>query len=168
MNRSQHPYGIRAARHEENSAMPVYDPLATEFSPPNSEYSDSTIPAELSGVLRPEVSQPETQSMHQAEGMTALLIYFMAKDEREGMERERKDREHPKFERKRLEFEERKERDCLEFEVRQLELDRELHNKKFRQAACQQLKNWDDNTDPIAYFDNFELVMREAKISQEE
>ena len=54
-------------------------------------------------------------------------------------------------------------RDRLEFEVRWLELDRESHNKKSRQAACQQIKNWDDNTVPIAYLDNFELVMREAK-----
>ena len=29
-------------------------------------------------------------------------------------------------------------------------------------------KNWDDNTDPIAFLGNIELVMREAKISQEE
>ena len=43
-----------------------------------------------------------------------------------------------------------------------------MHNKNYRQAACQQLKNWDDNTDLIAYIDNFELLMREAEISQEE
>ena len=56
--------------------------------------------------------------MPQAEGMNALLTYFMEKDERQ----ERKERE-------RLEIKERKERDRLEFEVRWLELDRELHNK---------------------------------------
>ena len=37
-----------------------------------------------------------------------------------------------------------------------------------RQESCQQLKNWDDNADLIAYHDNFELVMSEAKFPQGE
>ena len=88
--------------------------------------------------------------MLQAEGMTALLTHLMEKNEKERKERERN------------------RRDCLEFEVRQLELDRKLHNKKSRQAVCQQLNNWDNSTDPIAYLYNFNLVIRDAKISQEE
>ena len=99
--------------------------------------------------------------MSQAEGITALLQYLMEKDERERRERESKEEERAKAEKK-------KEANRLEFEIKRLDLDRELHNKKSRQAACQQLKHWDDNTDPIAYLDNFELVMKEAMISQNE
>ena len=68
--------------------MPDYNPLATEFSPTTSEFSHSTIPAELKGELKPDVSPEEAQYMPQSEGMYDLLTYFMEKDEREVKERE--------------------------------------------------------------------------------
>ena len=49
-----------------------------------------------------------------------------------------------------------------------MELDRELYLKKGRQAVCLQLRNWDDQTDPEAYMDNFELVMNEDEIPKTE
>ena len=98
--------------------MPVYNLLATEFSPPNSDYSNSTISAEISGLLRTEVLKAQDKSMSQADSMTALPTYLMEKDERERKERERKDREPLEFERECLKFEERKERNYLELKFR--------------------------------------------------
>ena len=71
--------------------------------------------------------------------MTALLKYLMDKEAREATDRAKK------------------EDDRLQFEIKCLELDKELHLQKTRQAACQQLKTWDDHTDPIAYLDKLVL-----------
>ena len=107
------------------------------------------------------MTRPSAPAVSQAEGITALLQYLMEKDEWERSERESKEEERAKAEKK-------KEADRLEFEIKRLDLDRELLNKRSRQAACQHLKKWEDNMDPIAYLDNFELVMKEAMISQNE
>ena len=86
----------------------------------------------------------------QIEGLSALLKYFVDKDDHERRDRAKQDA------------------DRLEFEVQRMDLDRELILKKSRLLACQQLKNWDDQTDPEAYLANFEHVMDKAKLPKTE
>ena len=135
--------------HEENCECQFTTPWLQIFHHQTVSAHDSTIPAELSKVLRPVILQPEAQSMPNGESMIAPLHISWRRIRERGRKKKGK-------------------RNFLEFKVSRLELNRELYNKKSRQAACQELKNWDDNTDPITYLDNFQLVMKEAKISQEE
>ena len=85
----------------------------------------------------------------------------MDKEERERTERAKKEEE-------RVKLEDKKENNLLKFEIKHLELHKELHLQKTRQAVCRQLKTWDDCTDPITYLDNFELVMQEVEIPRVE
>ena len=106
----------------------------------NSSASTERTESALSGAV----------SVAQVEGLSALLKYFVDKDEHERWDRAKQDA------------------DRLEFEAKRMDLDRELLLKKSRQLACQQLKNWDDQTDPEAYLANFEHVMDEAKLPKTE
>ena len=85
-------------------------------------------------------------SRAQVESLSALLKYFVDKDEHERWDRAKQDA------------------DRLEFEAKRMDLERELLLKKCCLLACQQLKNWDDQTDPEAYLANFEHVMDKAKL----
>ena len=78
--------------------------------------------------------------------MAALLQYLIEKDEWEKQEKARS------------------ESDRLKLDEQRMELDREMHQKKCLQMVYQQLKTWDDSTDPEAYTDNFKLAMLEAKV----
>ena len=107
--------------------------------------SDSSMSTE-----RTESALSGAVSGAQIEGLSALLKYFLDKDDHERRDRAKQDA------------------DRLKFEVQRMDLDRELILKKSRQLTCQQLKNWDDQTDHEAYFANFEHVMDEAKLPKTE
>ena len=146
MSDGQQPHYITRSVEREARKAVSQDLRSGELS--NDEETDTlgtdsgTLQINLPRGGNPEMAAEATTG----DSVAALLQYMIEKDERERQEKARN------------------ESDRLKLDEQRMELDREMHQKKRLQMVCQQLKTWDDSTDPEAYTDNFELAMLEAKV----
>ena len=145
MSDGQQPYYITRSVEREARKAVSQDLSSGELS--NEEQTDTlgtdgTLQTNLLRGGNPEMAAEATTG----DSVVVLLQYLIEKDERERQEKARS------------------ESDRLKLDEQRMELDREMHQKKCLQMVCQQLKTWDDSTDPEAYTDNFKLTMLEGKV----
>ena len=108
---------------------------------------------------------------------------MMDKEEKDRAERDRREEEklalEDRKEHERYQAEDKKEMECARLEQACLDLEHkktkerdaqhqaELKEKR-KATACQQLKTWGNSTNPEAYLVNFEAILMEARIPEEE
>ena len=130
-----------------------------------------------STILRPVSENQQTSEL------TLLLKFMMDKDEKDRAERDRREQERlaleDRKEHERRQAEDKKEMECARLEQARLDLEHkkteqrdaqhqaELKEKR-KATACQQLKTWENSTNPEAYLVNFEAILMESRIPEEE
>ena len=143
--------------------VPRYETRSTVFT--SSGETEGTIETNLAregGAGKDEViNQMALQNEQLAVMMEQLIDNVSRREESrcswDGADMEGQRKEQLELERKRLELE----KEMFRKSSSQYEADKK---KRKRATICQQLKQWDDKTEPEAYLDNFELTMEEAEM----